>query len=323
MGTPCAVVFANLFMLWHHNEIIRIYYSNTSLVNQCHFLPKIYKRFIDDIFLMFTRFIDAQYFIKCFNLIHPSIQIENPQFSNPIFNYVYDYDFSVPTDSFPHVDILDITIFITCRRWHNIIDYKLVTKLFSKSCNTYLYLPVFSLHQPHIHKNWIKSEINRLRINCTYDIHFIRCLELFYNNLIRRGFTKSSIDPLFASTTDINRELLISTRIEKVNKKLALSIPPLMLYVTYSNNIHKIVNNDTLLPSTIIQQFEPDYNFMFKNKPRITFKNKPNLSRLLVVSRNFFNTITSVNDTTLLTTSLDSLAISDTTDNTLLLLDNT
>ena len=46
------------------------------------------------------------------------------------------------------------------------------------------------------------------------------------------------------------------------------------------------------------------------------------MSRLLVVSRNYVNTITSVNDTTLLTTSLDSLAISDTTDNTLLLLDN-
>ena len=64
-----------------------------------------------------------------------------------------------------------------------------------------------------------------------------------------------------------------------------------------------------------------DYNYLFV-WPRITIKNKPNLSRLPVVSRNYVNTITSVNDTTLLTTCLDSLAITDTTDNTLLV-DNT
>ena len=299
MGTPCAVVFANLFMLWHHNKLKRLFYTNPTSLNTYsnHSLPKIYKRFIDDLFLMFSSITDAQYFIKCFNLVHPAIKVSNPQYS-------------LSSENFPHVDILDITVYITSHPW--IVGrtfYKLCTKLYSKSCNTYMYLPPFSLHKSHIHGNWIKSEINRLRINCSVDTDFNNCLDIFATNLIRRGFTKSFIEPIFIANSENDRHVLKYNRICKNNNKLANITTPLTLCVTYSNIIHTIINNNTLLPSPFIKQFERDYSHMFGKKPLVICRNRKNLSKILVAS-NCANNHTIISAIENLNINLDMLLIS-------------
>ncbi len=76
------------------------------------------------------------------------------------------------------------------------------------------------------------------------------------------------------------RDLLISKRILKNVNKVAKSVPPLSLYVTYSTTINQIVCNNTLLPSSFIKQVEPDYYHMFNDKPRVICKNRRNLTSL-------------------------------------------
>ena len=268
MGTPCAVVFANLFMLWHHFKILNMY--STALYSPM--LPLIYKRFIDDLFIVFRKLDDAKYFIKCFNSIHPTIQVDSPQITMP--NDKNDL----------HVDILDITVQIKFCPWlGNDIHYKLITKLFSKACNTHMYLPPFSLHQAHIYPNWIKGEINRIRIICSENVDFDCYLNLFITYLVRRGYSRSFIDPIFNINKDNDRDVLIANRVNKNKNKVVTSnlSLPLTLYTTYSNSISQIINNSTLLPSAFVKMLECDYRYIFDTNPCVVFSNRPNLSALL------------------------------------------
>ena len=68
MGTKCAVIYANLFM--SHFEETHIY---PLIANKCPF----YKRFIDDIFLLWTGTLDElKVFIEDLNKLHPTIKFD-------------------------------------------------------------------------------------------------------------------------------------------------------------------------------------------------------------------------------------------------------
>ena len=234
-------------------------------------LPLIYKRFIDDLFIVFRKLDDAKYFIKCFNSIHPKIQVDSPQITMP------------NNDNDLHVDILDITVIIKFCPWlGGEIQYKLITKLFSKACNTHMYLPPFSLHQAHIYPNWIKGEINRIRIICSENVDFDRYLNLFITYLVRRGYSRSFIDPIFKIKENIDRDVLIINRILKNKCVVSSNFSfPLTLFTTYSNTISQIINNRTLLPSPYIKMREVNYHDIFDTIPIVVFRNRPNLSALL------------------------------------------
>ena len=291
MGTPCAVVFANLFMLWHHYKILNSY---TNPLNSP-MLPLIYKRFIDDLFLVFKKLEDALYFIRCFNNVHPTIRVENPQISNCTSNNEL------------YVDILDITVKIKSCPWlGGEIHYKLITKLFSKTCNTHMYLPPFSLHQAHIYPNWIKGEINRIRIICSDNADYNYYLDSFVIYLLRRGYSRSFIDPIFNANKDNDRDVLITNRIRKNDINIVSSnlSSPLTLYATYSNTISQIINNNTLLPSGHIRMLEYNYRDIFNISPRVIFRNRPNLSAILTsyspinnsISNDVINLINNIQD---------------------------
>ena len=265
MGTPCAVVFANLFLIWHNNIILKTYNNITTPISQHRLLPYLYKRFIDDIFMIFPNKLSAINYLKSFNNILNDIKICNPQISNT------------------SVDILDITI--TINNIPSTEIYTLNTTLYSKPCNTHPYLCPYSNHLPHIFHNWIKNEIIRIRITCNIDDEFDKHIQIFYNNLLTRGYTVESLKPLFDSIQfniiKVSRDELINKRIHKI--KIIKTNPP--TFVTLLSSMSQLlINKDTIQPTNEIILFEK--HNIFKEPVRIAYKNHPNLARLLIKNVN-------------------------------------
>ena len=119
MGTKAAVAIANIFM--HYFETKHIYNNND--------IPKphIYKRFIDDIFLIWTESRDSlTQFIDTLNTVHNSIKF-------------------TASISDTQIEFLDTKVLL--------INGILHTELFTKPTNAQAYLHRNSYHPNHIFKS--------------------------------------------------------------------------------------------------------------------------------------------------------------------------
>ena len=96
------------------------------------------------------------------------------------------------TERTTSLDFLDITI--------TIVDGKISTKLYKKALNLYLYLPPHSCHSPSMTRGIITGMIIRI-IRLTSDVSQIQpYIQQFYDRLIIRGFSPSTLRPLFQSS---------------------------------------------------------------------------------------------------------------------------
>ena len=104
MGTKLAPSYANLFMTTFEQIHVYTYHQQ----------PTLWKRFIDDIFLIWPHGMDSLLeFIQYLNTVHPTIK-------------------STSTISPTEIAFLDLTIYI--------IDNKLYTRLYTKSTDRHMYL---------------------------------------------------------------------------------------------------------------------------------------------------------------------------------------
>ena len=125
MGTPIAPTLACFFM--HHLE--------SAFCTQEHLQPLIYKRYIDDIFLIWTHGQDSfKLFFDHFNQFHPNIT------------------FTCHTSN-TSVDYLDLTIFIDPTK-----PTKLLYKPFHKPTNSFQYVHSLSHHPPSTKKAIIYTQ---------------------------------------------------------------------------------------------------------------------------------------------------------------------
>jgi hypothetical protein len=171
MGTPLAVVFANLFL----QQLEFIVFQRLSLAG----LPVLFKRYIDDILAFFRNQSHAEHFIQIYNSIVDTIDITH-------------------TISRTEGVFLDVVVFIGPRyEKHNKLDIK----LYQKPQNKYLYLPQFSYHNTPTFKAFINAEIDRILFNCSQNNDFLNNKELFKQRLLARAY-----DPLFLNTIfDVKR----------------------------------------------------------------------------------------------------------------------
>ena len=65
MGSPLAPILANIFMRWFEEKLF-LTYTGT--------LPKVYRRYVDDSFLLFENKDDVKPFFHFANDIHPNIK---------------------------------------------------------------------------------------------------------------------------------------------------------------------------------------------------------------------------------------------------------
>ena len=136
MGTPAAVEYANTVLYFIEHSILDSY------------KPILYLRYIDDIFAIFPSTAICNNFYTLFNTQCPDIQLE-----------------SVPIDT--KGIFLDLHL--------EIKNNSIISNIYQKPVNKYLYLPPTSEHASHIMINVIKSELKRF--------DFIVHLTLIFNEL--------------------------------------------------------------------------------------------------------------------------------------------
>jgi hypothetical protein len=168
MGTPVAVSYANLVLSYLERDCLDL-------------KPILYMRYIDDLFVICKDRQQALDIVNLFNSKCPSIQLDAVTIDN-------------------HGVFLDLDLRIS--------DGKIITKIFQKEMNRYLYIPPTSLHSIKSLAEFIKQEIKRYRLHCYLDNDFFEVKQLFYTRLRQRGFSVSFLEPIFAIQYDRNSLLL-------------------------------------------------------------------------------------------------------------------
>ena len=139
MGTKCAVIYANLFM----SRFEETYIYNL-IRNKCNF----YKRFIDDIFIIWNATHDElKAFVEQLNKLHPTIK----------------FDVKYSTDS---IEFMDTRIYKST-------DGKLQTTLYTKPTDRQSYLHSKSYHPSSCKRSIAYSQaLLRIRRICSDDTEF-------------------------------------------------------------------------------------------------------------------------------------------------------
>jgi hypothetical protein len=179
MGTKMAPSYANLFM----GKIEK------SLMTRAPSIPRIWLRFIDDIFGIW---IESETllstFIELCNAFHPTIKFTSEH-------------------SHEHVIFLDTT--------SSIINGEIVTDLYTKPTDTHQYLLPSSCHPPHCAKNIPFSLAIRLRRICSTDTTFSsRCVEL-RQHLVNRSYSSNTLETSIKKARETQGKVHYSTRKSK------------------------------------------------------------------------------------------------------------
>jgi hypothetical protein len=257
MGTPVAVVFANLFL----QQLETIVFQ--TLKDE---FPLFFKRYIDDILALFKNITHALKFIEIYNSIVESINLTSTMSHNSgVF--------------------LDLLIFIGPKfETQNTLD----VKLYQKPQDKYLYLPQFSFHNKSIYRSFIDSELNRIRLNCSTDTDFMENKTLYFNRLIARDYSPSFLNPIFQ--IERNRVQLLSkinVRIE--NKRNSIEKPiktsPFLFKTTF-NQVTTQLNIKQCLQLTDDMKSDPHSKLIFADsEPIVCYKTSKKLGQILTTSR--------------------------------------
>ena len=149
MGTPVAPVYANIVLFWID-------------VKCCENRLPMYMRYLDDIFTIVHDEQHANNTVQTFNNQCQTLKLEGVT--------------TGPSGVFLDIDV-------------SIKDNKLVTKVYQKPINKYLYLKPSTNHARTVIKNFILQEFKRYRLLCSekYDYNNIACL--FIQRLERRKYS--------------------------------------------------------------------------------------------------------------------------------------
>jgi len=190
MGTPVAVEYANTVMFYIEHTLIDKY------------KPILYLRYIDDIFAILPTIEICKKFIIEFNNQCSNIQLESVTIAKSgIF--------------------LDLDLEINCDN--------IISKVYQKPSNKYLYLPPTTNHQSSVMLNVIKQELRRYCLYTSKRSDELVIKEKFYERLCLRGHLKTYLDPLFQPT--LERDVLLMELQNSVIGKKGLYKQSMRLYI--------------------------------------------------------------------------------------------
>ena len=101
-------------------------------------------------------------------------------------------------------DFMDLTITIR--------DGKIITKLYEKSLNLYLYIPPHSAHPPGVLNGIIFGQIHQIFTLCSERADIKKSINQFYIRLIQRGYNRDDIMPIFNKAIHHNSPTMILNR---------------------------------------------------------------------------------------------------------------
>jgi hypothetical protein len=116
---------------------------------------------------------------------------------------------------------LDLDLEINCDN--------IISKVYQKPSNKYLYLPPTTNHQSSVMLNVIKQELRRYCLYTSKRSDELVIKEKFYERLCLRGHLKTYLDPLFQPT--LERDLLLMELQNSVIGKKGLYKHSMRLYI--------------------------------------------------------------------------------------------
>ena len=241
MGTKLAPSYANLFMSKFEDKYVYTYPLQ----------PLLWKRFIDDIFLIWPHGKNSLVeFIKHLNTAHPTIK-----FTSDI--------------SDTQISFLDLSIYINEATLH--------TKLYTKSTDRHMYLNYFSEHPMSLKKSVPYSQFLRLKKIHSENQHLLESQIHLYLYFIWREYPHDIILQAWTDTNKFTREHLLET-IDNTTKDL-----PLMFITTYNRanpNFKELISKHwaSLGRSSATRDFE-------QKKFMVTYRRPPSLKDQLVRAR--------------------------------------
>jgi hypothetical protein len=176
MGTPCMPPVANIYMAYWVEQCVRA---------ATPYWPSIYRRFIDDGFLVWEQDRPSLLaFLAALNAAMPGIQLTWQVSTTSIayMDLVITKDLSLPGDTVP-----------------------LLVSTYQKPHNRYLYLPAFSFHRAHTFAGFVRGELIRYAVTNT-SRHGFECMKRrFMERLLQRGYSKAWLSHLFAQVSHASR----------------------------------------------------------------------------------------------------------------------
>jgi hypothetical protein len=201
MGTPIAPLLANIYM-----------YSLESDLLEQDLSPIFYKRYIDDLFMIFENTSEN-------NVI---------EFLNQITNKAPNIKFTTNV-KLTKVEFLDLVIY-KGERFKS--EETLDIRTHEKDLNKYLYIPYDSGHSKHLKSGFIKGETIRHARNCSSKIEFDKKMILFKHRLSKRGYPEKFIDNSILSVNYNNRKSFLDDKEKELNKDT------LFFPITYSEQLN-------------------------------------------------------------------------------------
>ena len=179
MGTPCAVVFACLFMAHLEIQITK------DLAHEGYPTPILNLRFIDDYLIVCRTEQQCQYILQRLNRHRKNISVTGKI-------------------SQQEAIFLDLLIYKGPRLTES---QRLDIRLYEKPTNKFLYLPGTSYHPLHVNRGWIQTEIIRRVLRNTETLPYLQDIRNLRTRLKARGHNLDLFHDIF--NLRYNRPLLI------------------------------------------------------------------------------------------------------------------
>jgi hypothetical protein len=209
MGSPMIPPYANIFMYQLEKNTVYKYKNNGLLL--------LYKRFIDDVFII-TKDSNVTELQNELNSLHPAIKLT----WSPLANYC---------------NFLDLNV--------SIKNGKLHTSVYQKQLNTYAYLPFHSYHTTAQKKGFIKGEAIRYARICTSESDFKLMVKLFTLRLQRRGYPLSFIQRSLGQVQHKDRHNYTVTTKSTNNKVIPLLFKTEYNPIVSHKNVRTALNQFT------------------------------------------------------------------------------
>ena len=248
MGGKCGPSVANIYI--YIKEIMWVKYNK----------PTIYKRFIDDIFV-----------------------VSNYDIINSNFKDIFG-NLKLNITSNDEVQFLDLLI--SKDKYHD----KLLFKLYTKPTNTFQYLFYSSNHPLHIFNNIPKSLFIRLKRICSYYYDYLFFSRKLISQLLKRGYNFISLMKICLTIGNENRDSLICYKDKSINTNKYNTV--FKFIINYDLNyidLKKDFNSETI-------KLKNDYNWLNNFNFSLLNSSTYNLNSIFInnckinVKNNFFET---------------------------------
>lgn len=242
MGTKMAPNYANIFM--HDIE--------TKFLSTLDSPPALYKRFLDDIFIIWTGTEERLIaFIEEFNTVHPNIS----------FSHVY---------SQTEINFLDVHV--------RVLAGSLETSVYRKPTDRQQYLHFDSCHPRHCRTAIPYSQAHRFRRICSRDDDFSSNANRMRDVLIGQRYPPALIDDAISRAANLDRnQLLQGSRMNDSNDSHA------NLVLTFTSNPPNV--NQILKKHYNILQQSDRLSKIFSDPPRVVYRRAKNIKDYLVHSK--------------------------------------